>query len=113
MRMGKTKLVCLQLAGCWHCAVVLSLPGEARSGLCCEKVEVSRRKPDTEQLLVVHCQNSKLNKVRFCQAWKQNKKKNQTHSNAKCFIIPDAGDDRRGNTCVSAASQGGAAGAWD
>lgn len=90
-------------------AVVLPLPWEARSGGCCEKVEVSRRKPDTEQLLVVRCQNCKLNKVRFCQAWK----KNQPHSNPKCFIIPEAVDDRRGNTRVSAASQGGAAGGWD
>lgn len=108
MSMGKSELVCVQLAGCWHCAVALPLPREARSGGCCEKVDVSRRKPDTHQLLVVRCQNSKPNKVRFCQAWE----KNPTQT-PKCFIIPEAVDDRRGNTCVSAASQGGAARGWD
>lgn len=60
MRTGKSKLLYLQLEGCWHYVVDLSVPWETRAGGCCEKVDVSRRKPDTEQLLMVRCQNSKL-----------------------------------------------------
>lgn len=83
MSMGKSELVCVRLAGCWHCAVALPLPREARSGGGCEKVDVSRRKPDTHQLLVVRCQNSKPNKVRFCQAWGK-----KPHSNPEVFHNP-------------------------
>lgn len=60
MRIGESQLVYLQLEGCWHFAVGFSLSGEPRAGARCEKVDVSRRKPDAEQLLMVGCQNSEL-----------------------------------------------------